>query len=233
MKKLLFVLTGLIVIVVINAQSLDQIVKNHSVAIKQDKLSKISSIKITGKMSAMGMEMPMVLIMKNPDKIKVTYSFSGQEMISVFDGEKGYMVNPIMGSTNPIELTGEQLKQVQNNNIFQNQIVNYFKNSQLTLEGQEDVNNKPAFKLKVNNESSPIYLYLDKESYLLVRMTNTINQAGTSMNVDTYMSDYVNINDVVMPKKTISMMNGMEAAVISFDKIEVNIPIDDSIFKLK
>ena len=233
MKKLLFVLTGLIVIVVINAQSLDQIVKNHSAAIKQDKLSKISSIKITGKMSAMGMEMPMVLIMKNPDKIKVIYNFSGQEMISVFDGEKGYMVNPMMGSTNPIELTGEQLKQVQNNNIFQNQIVNYFKNSQLTLEGQEDVNNKPAFKLKVNNESSPIYLYLDKESYLLVRMTTTINQAGTSMNVDTYMSDYVNIKDVVMPKKTISMMNGMEAAVISFDKIEVNIPIDDSIFKLK
>jgi len=233
MKKLLFVLTGLIVIVVINAQSLDQIVKNHSAAIKQDKLSKISSIKITGKMSAMGMEMPMVLIMKNPDKIKVTYSFSGQEMISVFDGEKGYMVNPMMGSTNPIELTGEQLKQVQNNNIFQNQIVNYFKNSQLTLEGQEDVNNKPAFKLKVNNESSPIYLYLDKGSYLLVRTTTTINQAGTSMNADTYMSDYVDINDVIMPKKTIAMMNGMEAAVISFDKIEVNIPIDNSIFKLK
>ena len=233
MKKLLFVLSGLIGIVILNAQSLDQIVKNHSAALKQDKLSKISSIKITGKMSAMGMEMPMVLIMKNPDKIKVIYNFSGQEMISVFDGEKGYMVNPMMGSTNPIELTGEQLKQVQNNNIYQNQIVNYFKNSQLTLEGQEDVNNKPAFKLKVNNESSPIYLYLDKGSYLLVRTTTTINQAGTSMNADTYMSDYVDINDVIMPKKTIAMMNGMEAAVISFDKIEVNIPIDNSIFKLK
>jgi outer membrane lipoprotein-sorting protein len=233
MKKLLFFLTGLFITVVINAQSLDQIVKNHSAAVKQDKLAKISSIRITGKMSAMGMEMPMVMIMKNPDKIKVTYSISGQEMISVFDGEKGFMVNPMMGSTNPIELTGEQLKQVQNNNIYQNQIVNYFKNKKLTLEGQESINNKPAYKIKVNNENSPIYLYLDKESYLLVRMSTNINQGGKSVNTDTYMSDYIDINDVVLPKKTIAMMNGIEAVVISFDKIEVNIPIDDDIFKLE
>ena len=233
MKKLLLFLTGLFITVVINAQSLDQIVKNHSAAVKQDKLAKISSIRITGKMSAMGMEMPMVMIMKNPDKIKVTYSISGQEMISVFDGEKGFMVNPMMGSTNPIELTGEQLKQVQNNNIYQNQIVNFFKNKQLTLEGQESINNKPAYKIKVNNENSPIYLYLDKESYLLVRMSTTINQGGKSVNTDTYMSDYEDINDVVLPRKTIAMMNGIEAVVISFDKIEVNIPIDDNIFKLE
>jgi len=36
-----------------------------------------------------------------------------------------------------------------------------------------------------------------------------------------------------MPKKTTAMANGMEAAVIYFEKIEVNIPMDDSIFKLK
>jgi len=39
-------------------------------------------------------------------------------MISVFDGEKGYMVNPMMGSSDPVELTGDQLTQVQNNNIY-------------------------------------------------------------------------------------------------------------------
>ena len=233
MKKLLLLITGLLVVAVINCQSLDQIIKKHSEAIHQDKLAKISNIKITGKMTAMGMEMPMVMLMKNPNKIKVTYSFSGQEMVSVFDGEKGYMINPMMGSTTPVELTGEQLKQVQNNNIFQNQVVNYFKNSQLSLVGEENVKDKPAFKLKVKLRSSPIYLFLDKGSYLLVKMTTSVEQMGNTMNVETYMSDYVTINDVVMPKKTTAMANGMEAAVIYFDKIEVNIPMDDSIFKLK
>ena len=39
------------------------------------------------------------MMMKNPNKIKVAYSFNGQEMVSVFDGEKGYMINPMTGSS--------------------------------------------------------------------------------------------------------------------------------------
>jgi len=233
MKKLLFLLTGLIAVAVINAQSLDEIVKNHSAAVKQDKLAEISTIKITGKMTAMGMEMPMVMLMKNPNKIRVTYSFNGQDMVSVFDGEKGYMINPMMGSAEPVELTGEQLKQVQNNNAFQNQVVNYYKNGQITLEGTENVNDKPAFKLKVTDGTTPIYMFLDKESYMLLKMTTVADQGGTSMEVETYLSDYVDIDGVIMPKKTTAMTNGMEAAVITFDKIEVNIPIEDSAFKVK
>lgn len=233
MKKFLFLLIGLVVATVINAQSLDEIVKNHSAAVKQDKLAKISTIKISGKMSAMGMEMPMVMLMKNPNKIRVTYSFNGQEMVSVFDGEKGYMINPMMGSAEPVELTGEQLKQVQNNNAFQNQVVNYFNNGQITLEGTENVNNKPAFKLKVSEGATPIYLFLDKDSYMLVKMTTVADQGGASMEVETYLSDYVDIDGVILPKKTTAMTNGMEAAVITFDNIEVNIPVEDSVFKVK
>ena len=233
MKKLVFVLTGLIAVAVINAQSLNEIVKNYSSAMKSDKLASITSIKITGKMSAMGMEMPMVMFMKNPNKIKVTYSFNGQDMVSVFDGEKGYMINPMMGSSKPVELSSDQLKQVQNNNAFRNELLNYFKNGQLTLEGQENVNDKPAFKLKANVGGSPIYMFLDKGSYMLVKTTTTVDQMGTSMNVDSYMTDYIDIEGVVMPKKTTAIANGMEAAVITLDKIEVNIPMDDSFFKVK
>jgi len=233
MKKLLILMAGLFVVTAINSQSVDEIVKNYSVATKQDKLAKITSIKITGKMSAMGMEMPMVMMMKNPNKVKVIYTFNGQDIVSVFDGEKGYMVNPMMGSSDPVELTGAQLDQVKNNNAFQNQIATHFKNGKLTLEGQENVNDKPAFKLKVTTGDEPVYMFLDKSSYLLVKLTTKANQMGTMMDIDTYMTDYVDIEGVVMPKKTTAMANGMEAAVISFDKIEVNLPMDDSVFKVK
>jgi hypothetical protein len=200
---------------------------------KTDKLATVTSIKITGKMSAMGMEMPMVMLMKNPNKIKLTYSFNGQDMVSVFDGQKGYMMNPMTGSSDPVELTGDQLTQVQKNNVFKNELLGYFKNGQLTLVGQENVNDKPAIKLKANVGSSPVYMFLDKGSYMLVKISTTMDQMGTSMNVDSYMTDYVNIDGVVLPKKTTAMANGMEAAVITFDKIEVNIPMEDSVFKVK
>ena len=234
MKKLVLILTSLVVVTLINAQSLEDIVKKYSTAIKADQLAQIATIKITGKMSAMGMEMPMTMFMKSPNKIKIVYSFSGQEMVSVFDGEKGYTINPMMGSSDPIELTGEQLTQIKNNNAFNNEVLEYFRSGKLTLEGEENVNGKPAFKLKATPEgTNPIYLFLDKDSFLLVKTTMTVEQMGTSMNVESVMTDYSDNSGVVMPKTTTTSANGMQAAVITFDKIEVNIPIEDSVFKLK
>jgi outer membrane lipoprotein-sorting protein len=235
MKKLISILTVLFISVsVINAQTLDEIVKKYTAAMKTDQLANVKTIKITGKMSAMGMEMPMTMYMKNPNKIKVIYNFSGQEMVSVYDGEKGYTMNPMTGSTEPVELTGEQLKQVQNNNAFRNQLLEYFKNGKLTLEGDDNVNGKPAFKLKATVEgANPIYMCVDKDSFLLVKTSTKVSQMGQEMDVDSFMSDYADIQGVVMPKKTTASSGGMEMAVITFDNIEVNLPMEDSLFKVK
>jgi hypothetical protein len=233
MRKLVLVMAALFVAVTINAQSLEAIVKSYSAAMKSDKLASVKTVKISGKMSAMGMEMPMTMFMKNPGKIKVVYSFNGQDMVSVFDGEKGYMLNPMTGSSDPIELTGEQLDQVKKNSAFNNELLGYFNGGKLTLEGEESVNGKPAFKLKANVGTSPIFMFIDKGTYLLVKTSATVDQMGTSMNVDSYLTDYVDIDGVVLPKKTTAMANGMEAAVITFDTIEVNIPMEDSVFKIK
>lgn len=234
MKKLIFILTALISVSVINAQTLDEIVKKYTAAMKTDQLANVQTIKISGKMSAMGMEMPMTMYMKNPNKIKVVYNFNGQEMVSVFDGEKGYMVNPMMGSSEPVELTGAQLKQVQENNAFENELLNYFKAGKLTLEGDDDVNGKPAFKLKATIDGgNPIYMSVDKSSYLLIKTSTKVDQMGQVMDVDSFMSDYTDIQGVVMPKKTTVSSGGMEMAVITFDNIEVNLPMEDSLFKVK
>jgi outer membrane lipoprotein-sorting protein len=233
MKKLLIVLTGLMAVAVINAQSLDEIVKKYNDANKQDVLAKVKSIKVTGKISAMGMELPLVMVMKNPDKIKMTYSFNGQEMVMAFDGEKGYAINPMAGSTDPVEITGDQLKQVQDNNAFKNQVAEYYKTGKLTLEGEDKVNDKPAFKLKASVGTTPVVLYIDKESYMLVKTTATVDNMGTTVTMDSFMSDFTDVQGVIMPKKITQMAGGMEAAVISFDTVEVNIPIEDSVFKIK
>ena len=63
MKKLIFVMAGLIMLSVISAQSLDEIVKKYTVANKLDNVANLKTIKITANMSMMGMEMPMVLWM--------------------------------------------------------------------------------------------------------------------------------------------------------------------------
>lgn len=233
MKRLILSLTGLFVFILMNAQSLEEIVKKYSVANRLDKITTLSTIKITGKMSMMGMEMPMEMWMKNPNKIKTVTNMNGQEIVSVFDGERGYQINPMAGSNSPVEMTPEQAKQTLNSSIFQNYMFKYFKNGQLSFEGEEKVNEKPAFKLKANIEGGDItYLFIDKESYLLVKTSTNVNQAGTSVIVDSFPTNYTENNGVFIPMKTTTSASGMEFT-LTFDKVEVNIPMEDSIFKVK
>ena len=233
MKKIVFVLSGLLVACIINAQSLDEIIKKYSEANKQDKISAMSTIKITGKMSMMGMDLPLEMWMKNPNKIKTVTNFNGQEMVSVFDGTKSYSINPMTGSSEPVEMTPDQVKQTLNSNVFQNYMANYLKEGKLTLEGEENVNDKPAFKIKANLDGgNSTNMFVDKSTYLLVKTSTTVNQGGQTVTVDSYPSDYKETNGLLLPMKTTSSAQGMEFAVI-FEKVEVNIPMEDSVFKLK
>jgi outer membrane lipoprotein-sorting protein len=233
MKKPTLILTALFLMVAVNSQTLGEIVKKYSIANKQDKVTSLSTIKITARMSMMGMEMPMEMWMKNPDKIRTVTSINGQQVVSIFDGVKGYQINPMAGSSTPIEMTPAQVKQTQNSNVFQNYMLNYLNNGQLSLEGEEKVNDKPAFKIKAKLEGANIaYMFIDKESYLLVKTSTTVNQGGTTITVDSYPSNYTENNGVLLPMKTTTSASGMEF-IITFDKVEVNIPMDDSMFSLK
>ncbi|MBK7710252.1 MAG: hypothetical protein IPJ37_04345 [Bacteroidales bacterium] len=229
MKKLIFTLTGLILISVISAQSLDEIVKRYTVANKLDKVSALKTIKITGNMSMMGMQMPMTMWMKNPDKIKTVTSINGQEMIQAFDGVKGYNINPMTGSSTPVEMTVDEVKQTIRTNMFQNYMATYLKNGQLTLSGEETVNGKPAFKLKAAVEGGTLIdIFIDKTTYLMVKISTT----ASGMSFDAYPSNYTETNGFIIPMKTTTTAQGMEF-VMNFTKVEVDTPMEDSIFRIK
>lgn len=227
MKKLIFIMAGLIVMASLSAQSLDEIVKKYTAANKFDKITSLKTIKITASISMMGMEMPMVMMMKNPDKIKNVTSFNGQDIIQVFDGTKGYSVNPMTGSSDPVEMTPDQVKQTQRGNVFHNYVADALSKGQLTLEGEESVKDKPAFKIKYVSDNAESYLFIDKSSYYLVK-TSTVTQG---MTVDSYPSDYTETDGIVFPMKTTSSAQGMDIQ-INISKVEVDTPMDDSLFKI-
>jgi outer membrane lipoprotein-sorting protein len=233
MKKLTFIMAGLIMMSVINAQTLDEIVKKYTEVNKLDHVASLKTIKITAKLSMMGMEMPTVMWMKNPDKIKTVTTVNGQDMIQAFDGEKGYTVSPMTGSTEPVEMTPDQVKQTVRSNMFQNSMANYLKNGQLTLAGEDKVNDKPAYKIKATIEGGTVIdMFIDKSSYFLVKTSTTVSQGGMTVVVDSYPSNYTETDGVLIPMTTTTSAQGMDI-LINFTKVEVNVPMEDSIFKIK
>jgi hypothetical protein len=233
MKKIVLVFAGLLAVAGINSQSLQEIVRKHNDAIGQEKKSLLKSIRITGNISVAGMDLPLVIWMKNPDKIRTVTNANGQEIISVFDGVKGYQINPMTGSDKPTEMTPEQVKQTIRNNIFQNQLMAHFRNGQLSLDGEDKVNDKPAFRLKTTVGGEPdSYIYIDKSSYLIVREVSDIVQNGSPVTVVTNHSDYSDNEGIILPMKTITSVNDMEV-IITFTRIETNLAMEDSIFSVR
>jgi len=229
MKKLIFVISGLIIMSVVSAQSLDEIVKKYSEANKLDKVANLKTIKITANMSMMGMEMPMVMWMKNPNKIKSVTTLNGQDMIQVFDGEKGFVISPMTGSTEPVEMTPDQIKQILRSSMFQNYMATYLKNGQLKLAGEENVKDKPAYKIEATVEGGTVIdMFIDKSSYFLVKTATTVSGVAMEM----YPTDYTETNGIMIPMKTSTSAQGMDI-LMNFTKVEVDLPMEDSIFKIK
>jgi len=177
--------------------------------------------------------MPMEMWMKNPNKFKSVTSFNGQDIVQVFDGEKGYMVNPMAGSTDPVEMTSDQLKEIARNNMFNNYMAQYLKDGKLSLTGEDAVNGKPAFKVKADlgNGNSAV-MYIDKSSYLLTKTVADVNQGGMAITVESYPSDYTDTNGIMLPMKTTTSASGMDI-VTTFTKVEVDVPMEDTVFKIK
>jgi hypothetical protein len=227
MKKLIFIMAGLIMVTAMGAQSLDEIVKKFTVANKLDQISNLKTIKITANIAVMGMEMPMTIWMKNPNKIKSVTSVNGQDIIQAYDGTKGYSVNPMAGSTDPVEMTPDQVKQTLRSNMFQNYVADAFKKGQLTLEGEENVNDKPAFKLKADVDGVVSYIFIDKSSYYMTKMSLT----ASGVTMDQFPSDYQETNGLILPMKTTSSAQGMDIQM-NFTKVEVDTPMEDSLFTI-
>ena len=107
------------------------------------------------------------------------------------------------------------------------------KTGQLSLAGEETVNNKPAYRLKVTIEGgAPVEFYLDKESCLLVKLTAVVNEGGMTMTINSYPTDYREMSGIIVPMKTVSITQVMEFTM-NFTKVEVDLPMDDQIFSVK
>jgi outer membrane lipoprotein-sorting protein len=232
MKKISLLLLGLISFSMINAQSVDEIIKKYTIANKLDKVGSIKTIKLTGHISMMGSELPMTIWLKNPNKIKSVTSFQGQDMIQVYDGQKGYVVNPMTGSAEPKEMTQEEILQTQRSNIFQNYLDAYLKKGQLTLDGEETVNSSPAFRIKAALEGGTnVVFFIDKNTYILVKISSTVTNGGMTVDLNSFPTDYKETNGLFIPMKTTTSAQGMEM-VMEFTQVEVDIPINDSVFTI-
>ena len=75
-------------------------------------------------------------------------------------------------------------------------------------------------------------MFIDKSTYLILKTVADVNQGGMAMSVESFPSDYTETNGILLPMKTTTSASGMEI-VTTFTKVEVDVPMEDSVFKIK
>ena len=235
MKKLIF--TGFFAFVFlfnsfINAQSLDEILTKYFETINQEKLSTVQTVTMKGKISQGGMDIPFKMYQKRPLKIRTEVTVQDMTVITAYDGEKGWTINPFMGANEPQQVAGDQLKQLIDQADIDGPMFNFEeKGYKLELLPQEELEGIKDYVIKVIKPDSSVMLnYIQTENYLTHMAKFKVNVQGMDTEMESYPGNFKKVDDILMPFSISNKMGGQEVMQIVMESIEFDNDVADSLF---
>ena len=226
-------------VAVANEMSAEAILARHIEAKGgKDNIKAIQSITWKAGMEMMGMNMPLMVQLKRPNKMRqdVDIQAMGTKVVSGFDGTTGWTINPMMGGSGPQQLPPQAVKEMEEQANMDGAVIHFMEQGyDMSYEGEEMVNEKPAHKVMVqlpNNKSAVIFF--DAESYLEVKTVRegTNPATGALGTIAAYTSDYRDVGGVMMAHKISAEFDGQLLNTLQIEAIEINKDIPDSVFEM-
>ena len=235
MKKLLLVLLGVYLLSFGNsiiAQDLDDILKDYFKTNGQDKLLKVNTITMDGDIMVQGMELPFTTILKRPSMLRIESTIQGQIIIQVFDGENGWMINPMMGTLEPQDMDPETVKQLKSQADMDGELYNYEeKGHKVEYLGTDDMEGTEVHKLKLTKEDGDETIYfIDVDAYVVLKATGKRKIQGVEVEGESTFSNYKMVEGIVFPFSITSGVAGQPGAQIVIDTVLLDKPVADSLF---
>jgi outer membrane lipoprotein-sorting protein len=220
-----------------NAQSVDEVINQYVIARGgKQKLDSVKSIYFEGTRQMMNSEVQVKVTKVDKKLNRVDFEFGGNEGYTIITPEAGWAYIP-MRSDKPNEIPKEALKSMQYQLDIAGPLVDYAsKGYQASLKGKDTVNGNEAYKIVLTNaEGKESSFYIDTKTNLLIqiRMMSEGGRNGNSgsKEIITDLSDYKEVNGVMFPHTLVTEGSGMGSGSMTFDKIEVNIPVDEKLYK--
>lgn len=234
MKKLFSVLFALSIVFSLNlqAQDLEEILENHFDVVGQDKLLKINTIKTIGNVVQGGMELPFTMYMSRPMKFRMEISIQGQQIIQAFDGESGWLINPMAGTLDPQDMGPDELKQMKEQADMDGELYNYKeKGSTLELIGTEEAEGTEVYNLKLTKENGDVsHYFIDTETYIILKTTTKRMIQGVEIEGETILGNYQMIDGMAFPFSISTGMNGQIMVEIVITEFIFDVDMDDDFF---
>lgn len=195
----------------------------------------LQTVRLTGKLLVQEgqIQLAYMQIKKRPDESRTEASLQGMTQIEAYDGKEGWRVSPFFGRRDPERMSADDVKALVEDAELDGPLVDWqAKGNTVEYLGTEDVDGTPAHKLKVTRKNGDVsFVYLDPDHFLEIRILTQRTRHGAYEEVETDLGDYEKAGGVFVPT---SIEFGRKGAPdkqrIIIDKVEANVPVDDTIF---
>ena len=201
----------------------------------RDVLAKIKDSTFTGtlEMIQMGMTGAASMYQKEPNMMRMDGEVMGMTFTQAFDGEIAWMRNPQTGS---IEEMPEKFVVYMKREAMGNDALLNPQKYGITFNytGKEKIEEKEYLVLEQTySDGFKATLYLDPETYLIYKTKGlTLNQMGVEVEQETFLSDYKEVEGVMVPHTITSYQDGEEFITITLTEVSFNTGLEDSFFKM-
>ena len=236
MRRFLLALAALAVFAVsASAQTADEIVAKFIKTIGgMEKIQAVKSLRRTGKFNGGGgFEAVIVEENKRPNLVRQEFQIQGMTGVTAYDGKTGWKIEPWNGKKDAEPLGEEEMKGIVEDSDLDGPLVNYKeKGVRVEYVGTDEVEGSDAYKLKVTLPSGDVRLYyMDTDYYVPIKIESKRMIRGAEVESETLLGDYKEVNGWYLP---FSVENGPKGSQnkskVTYEKIEANVPIDDSRF---
>ena len=170
---------------------------------------------------------------KRPDQVRTEASLQGMTQIEAYDGKDGWKVSPFSGRKDPERMSADDVKALVEDTEMGGPLADWkAKGSTVEYLGTEDVDGTPAHKLKVVRKNGDVsFVYLDPDHFLEIRIVTQRVRHGAHEEIETDLGDYEKAGGVFVPTSIeVGRKGSADKQVVVVDKVEANVPVDDTIF---
>ncbi len=220
-----------------SAETADELVaKNIQARGGMEKIKSVQSMRMTGTMRLGDERLPTTLELKRPGKSRWEFTLDGQTAVQAYDGKTAWMIMPFEGQTEPQIMTDQEAKDIEMQADVDGPLVDAAaKGNTIELVGKETIEGGvEAWHLRVTRKNGEAReLYLDAKTYLPVLAVTKRTADGQTVEIRSKIGDYKSVDGVMLPHSFQASASGVpQTQALEFQKIELNVPIDDSRFAM-
>jgi hypothetical protein len=147
-------------------------------------------------------QLPFLMELARPRKMRLELQFNGQTAIQVFDGANGWKVRPYLNRREVESYTPDEMKVASKQSDLDGPLVDYAaKGTKVELAGMEKVEDRDTYKLKMTmKDGNAMNVWIDAKTFLETKIEGQPRRLdGVYHPVEVYYRDYRPVDGLQIP----------------------------------